>query len=169
MKTIVLLCGSNNVGKTKTLKKFFGVSLDGRLKPMQLLERTLNGKKICAVSLCSPQELSHFCVVDEVKESIEKRIQKCEEHYRNQDYTLLMPFTLSVKDGGINERCILEPIEWLRTKGFKVVSVYLRRENIRDLPLKDALMKKITSMIIESKKDDYDRQSRELEDILRRS
>lgn len=167
MKTAVILCGSYNAGKTKTLKKFFGVSHIGKLKRMQLLERVLDGRKIYAISLSSPQELSDFCVVDQVKEKIEKRIQKCEQEGQSQDYFLIIPFTLMVKGGEINERCIVEPIQWLKAKGFKVVSIYLRRENTRYLSLKDALMRKITSKIIESKEGDYDRQSRELEDILR--
>ncbi len=129
MKPIVLLCGSNNVGKTKTLKKFFGESLTGRLKPTQKLKKGLNGKKIYAVSLSSPQEQSPFCVINEVKERIEKRIQKCGQASQAQDYTLIIPFTMYVKDGSINERCIMEPIEFLRAKGFKVFPIYLRKEN----------------------------------------
>jgi len=172
MKTIVLLCGSNDVGKTNTLKKLFSVSLVGRLKPMQLLERVLNGKKIYAVSLSSPQELSDFCVVDEVKVNIEKRIQKCELASEGQDYILIMPFGIyegkGEHKGQLNERCVLEPLEWLRSLGFRVASVYLRKEKARLLSLIDLLMKKVTSTVIESQKNNYDRQARELEEFIKK-
>jgi hypothetical protein len=169
MKAIVLLCGSNEVGKTKTLKAFFGVSHIERLKPMQLLERILNGMKIYAVSLNSPQEQSEFCNVSEVKARIEKRIQKCEEASHGQDYILIIPFGIYQKGRRkteqLNEKCILEPIEWLKKLGFKVRSIYLRKETARLLPLKDELMKKITSQEIKSEKN-YDRQAKELESFI---
>jgi hypothetical protein len=168
MKTAVLLCGANEVGKTKTLKKFFGVSLTTRLGPMQLLERTLNGKKIYAVSLGSPQELSRFCKVDEVEANIEKRIRKCEVASHGQDYVLIMPFGVYARKGKaiLNEPCILEPIEWLKAKGFKVVAIYLRKEKTTNLSLKDTLMKKIALYEIKSD-EDYDRQAKELENIIK--
>ena len=171
MKTIVLLCGSNEVGKTKTLKKFFGVSFKTRLAPMKLLERTLDGKKIYAVSLSSPQELAkNFCKVDEVKSRIEKRIRKCEQRSHGQDYILIIPFGIYEGRGAheeqLNERCILEPIDWLKSLGFRVFSVYLRKKTARLLSLIDLLMKKITSHVIKSD-EDYDRQAKELENFLK--
>jgi len=167
MKTIVLLCGADRSGKTKTLKRFFGVS--GRLKRNQLLEKVLDGKKIYAVSLSAPQELiKEFCDVDEVKARIEKKIQKCEEASKGQDYILIIPFGIYARKGKaeINERCILEPIESLEARGFKVVPVYLRKEKTAYLELKDSLMNRITKYVIKSDKD-YDRQARELETLIK--
>ena len=45
MKTIIILCGFGEAGKTKTLKEFFGVSLNEKLDDLQLLKRSLDGKK----------------------------------------------------------------------------------------------------------------------------
>ena len=63
MKRIVVLCGVGAVGKTKTLKIFFGNNLDKKLRPLQLLQRTMNSKIIYAISLASPQEMSDFCAL----------------------------------------------------------------------------------------------------------
>lgn len=167
MKTIVILCGVNASGKTTTLKRFFRVSHITRLKPMQLLERVLDGKKIYAVSLNSPQELRDFCDIKGVKDSIGKRISKCEQASKEQQYTLIIPFGLygAVK-GKLNENCILNPIEWLRNQGFRIFIVYLRKKTARRLDLVDSFMKRLTSNVIESTKE-YDRQANELEKIIR--
>lgn len=165
MKTIVLLCGADNSGKTSTLRRFF--EFEGDLRSHPLLERTLDGRKVYAFYLGSPQELAGgFCDLDEVKPRIEKRIQKCEQASRGQDYFLIIPFTLSVKEGEINERCILEPIESLKARGFKVVPIYLRKEKTAYLELKDSLMNRITKYVIKSD-EDYDRQARELETLIK--
>lgn len=114
MKTVVLLCGSNEAGKTKTLKAFFGVSHIKILKKMQLLERFLNGKRIFAVSLSSPQEQEDFCIVDDVKENVSNRIQKCEKLAQGQGYILIIPFGVFQKsrtEEELNEACFLEPVE----------------------------------------------------------
>ena len=168
MKTIGLLCGARNSGKTNTLKAFFGVSDIKRLKPMQLLERILNGKRVYAVGLTSPQELANdFCNTEKVKTRIRKRLKKCDRASQGQDYILIIPFTMFVEGERINERCIIEPIEWLSSEGFEVFSVYLRKKEA-NLHLKDALMKKIGASVIESRKDDYDRQAKELESLIRK-
>lgn len=167
MKTVVILCGVNQSGKSKTLKEFFGVTHIPRLKPMQLLERTLNGKKVYAVSLNSPQELRDPCDVEGVKNSIRKRTEKCEQASKGQQYTLIIPFGLygAVK-GKLNEACILRPIEWLRTLGFRMFLIYLRKKTARKLRLIDSFMKKLTSNVIESTKE-YERQAEELEEFIR--
>lgn len=168
MKTIVILCGVNEAGKTKTLKEFFNVSHIPRLNPMQLLERMLNGKKVFGVSLSSPQELRDFCDVEGVKDSIKKRIQKCEKASKGQDYILLIPFGIYMnkEKTELNEDCILKPIEWLRNQGFRVHIVYQRKKTARTLRLVDSFMRKITSNVIESTRE-YDRQAKELERIIR--
>lgn len=167
MKTVILLCGSQRAGKTGTLKTFFGVIHIRRLKPMQLLERILDGKIVYATGLTSPQELANdFCNVEEVKKRIDKRLKKCDKEALGKDYILAIPFTMFVEDGKINEKCILEPIEWLKSLDIRVVSVYLRKTETDLLVSKDALMKKISATIIESKKDEENRQAKELEGII---
>jgi ribonucleotide reductase alpha subunit len=166
MKTIVLLCGADRSGKSNTLKRFFRVS--GRLKPNQLLIRVLNGKTIYAVSASAPQELEKFCKVEDVKARIEKRIEKCEEASQGKDYILILPFGIYAKKGKkeISEPCILEPKKWLETRGLKILAIYLRKEKNAYVELKDALMKRIAKHLIMSDMD-YDRQAKELEEIIR--
>jgi hypothetical protein len=167
MKTVVLLCGDRNSGKTNTLKTFFGVSGIKRLRPMQLLKTTVNGKRVYAVGLTSPQELAKdFCKVEKVDKRINKRLGKCELDSQGQDYVLIIPFTLFVKNGNVNERCIIEPIESLRSKGYNVVPVYLKKATSTFLHLFDALMNKIRATTIESSKD-YDGQAEELKKLIR--
>ena len=167
MKTIVILCGVGEVGKTKTLKKFFGVSHVRRLRRDQLLERGLNGKKIYAVRLSSPQEQEDFCEIDDVKGNIKRRIQKCEQASKGQQYTLIVPFGLyGASKGKLNEECILKPIEWLRSQRFRVYVIYLRKRTARELKLLDSFMKELTSYVIQSTKE-YDRQAKELENFIR--
>lgn len=169
MKTAILLCGSGDAGKTRTLKVFFGVRRIRRLKPMQLLERHLDGKTVYAVGPTSPQELANdFCNAEEVKKRIGKRLKKCDEKAQGKDYFLIIPFTMSVKDGRINEKCILGPIEWLRTMNIRVFPVYLRKTETILLDAKDALMRKISAPIIESKKGEEGRQAKELEDTIKK-
>ena len=60
MKIGVLLCGTNEAGKTRTSKAFFKVSHIKRLKPMQLLTRIIAGKKVYGVSLSSPKNSLSF-------------------------------------------------------------------------------------------------------------
>jgi len=167
MKTVVLLCGDRRAGKTNTLKVFFGVSDIKRLKPMQLLETTVNGKRVCAVGLTSPQELANdFCNIEKVEKRINKRLKKCELNSQGQDYILIIPFTLFVENGNVNERCIIEPIKSLRSKGYNAVPVYLRKATSTFLHLFDALMNRIRATTIESSKD-YDRQAEELKKLIR--
>lgn len=136
---------------------------------MQLLERHLDGKTVYAVSLSSPHELANdFCNVQKVKERIDKRLKKCDEKAKGKDYFLMIPFTMSVKNGEINEKCILEPIEWLRAMNIRVILIYLRKTETDLLDAKDALMEKITATIIESKIDEEDRQAKELEAIIKK-
>jgi len=169
MKTVVLLCGVANSGKTKTLKAFFDVSNIKRLRPLQLLERNLNGKKVYNIGSTSPQEdANDFCNVEKIINRIRKRLKECEQVSQGQDYVLIIPFTMERKDGKVNDRCIVKPIEWLKSEGFNVFSLYLRKEKTDLLHLKDTLMKRISATTIESKKDEYDRQAKELESFTRK-
>lgn len=163
MKTVIILCGVAGSGKTKTLKSFFGLDPDERLGRFRLLEKTLDGEKIYAFSLSSPQEQEDFCEVEDVKANIAERIQKCENASLGNDYTLIIPFTISRKrvTEEYNEECIIEPINWLTNRGFHVYTIYLRK--LRPV---DIIMKRITSNELESI-EKYDRQARELEGFLK--
>lgn len=168
MKKIVLLCGVGAVGKTKTLKKFFGENLDKKLRPLQLLQRTINGTIIYAVSLASPQEMSDFCDVENVRAIIRNKIEKCDFASGGKHYTLVIPFGLfGAQSGNLNEKCIYKPIEWLQNLGFRVNIIYLRKKTARRLVLIDSFMRTLTSNVIEST-EEYERQAREFESFIER-
>ena len=163
MKAVVVLCGVRNSGKTKTLRKFFGLSDDEKLAPMQLLPRVVNGKKIYVVSLNSPQELNQFCKVEEVIKNIEKRIKKCEKASKGQGYILILPFSIlySRQRKAFNDNCIFEPIEWLRNRGFNVFLVYLKKMRTEDMLMKRTFSEEIESI------EEYDRQSEDLKSLIK--
>lgn len=169
MKQAILLCGVGAVGKTKTLKTFFGFDISKRLAPLQILERKINGKQLYAVSLSSPQELSKFCDFNNVIAILEQRIKKIDLISNNEDYTLVIPFGVyGARNREINQRCILKPINWLKSEGFKVTSVYLRKNTAQGLKLLDSFMNTLTKYVIESDQD-YRRQSNEFEKIIQQT
>lgn len=170
MNKIVILCGSNNSGKTTTLRGFFKIKdTDG--SPSSYIHRKINGKILCAVSFSSPQERSMFCNVKQVQDDINERIQVCDDESKGKPYILLIPFTMSgsrTKKKKLNEECIIKPIEELKRK-FKVYVIYLRKTNARNPIEKDALMKKINAEPepVETTRTDYDK-SEELEKFLKK-
>ena len=167
MKIVVLLIGSNDSGKTKTLKTFFRVNLSDETKPMQVHTRKLNRKDVLCVGLSSPQELCTFCHSDEVKRNIEERVCICEKETKGKDYFLIIPFEVYRNASGeINSKCIIEPIMSLRVKG-KVVLVYLRKGSAEINQSLDMLM---TSLSVKNRIGstmNYGKQAKELEEILR--
>ena len=132
-----------------------------------MYERAIEGKKVYAVRFDSPQERETFCRVDLVKANIEKRITICEEATKGQNYVLIIPFGLreNKERTQLNERCVLEPIEWLKGRGFRVFSIYLKKTNTRRLEQKNAVMAKITQTIFLTTSHDCDK-SKELEDFI---
>jgi hypothetical protein len=167
MNTIVLLCGANKSGKTTTLRRFFINCKERKVNRATLYERAIDGKKVYAVGFDSPQEREKFCRVDLVKANIEKRITICEEAARGQNYVLVIPFGLreNKERTQLNKRCILEPIEWLKGRGFRVFSIYLKKANTRRLEEKNAVMVKITQTIFLTTPRDCDK-SGELEKFI---
>ena len=106
--------------------------------------------------------------IERIIARIRKRLKECEQVSQGQDYVLIIPFTMETEDGKVNDGCIVKPIEWLKSEGFNVFSLYLRKEKTDLLHLKDTLMKRISATTIESKKDEYDRQAKELESFIRK-
>ena len=144
MKIGVLLCGTNEAGKTRTAKAFFKVSHVKRLKPMQLLTRIIAGKKVYDVSLSSPKN-SEFCQVDEGKKRLEERTKICEQQSQGQDYVLIIPFEIyyrKCKNDELNVKCIIEPILSLKSKRLSSCSRYIdsSQENARLIILQLANM-----------------------------
>lgn len=162
VKTILPLCGLGSSGKTRTLKKFFGIPFTQRLRPMKLLKRIVNGKTIYAVSLSSPQEQTRFQSVKQIIEDIKKRIKKCEDDANGQDYILIIPFTIRRIGRRLNENQIKDPIEWLKGQNYRVYPIYLRKMSDVDL-----LMDEISEKEIKSVKDGEPNQARNLEELIK--
>jgi len=142
---------------------------------MRLLEKNVDGKKVYAVGLTSPQELTMealrykgggFCKFEEVIKRIRKRMKKCDRKDPTIAYALLIPCTFFVENGRLNETCITEPMKWLDAEGFKVFVIHLRKEEENPpLDLEDVLMKRLQARTIKSNKD-YKRQATELEHLI---
>jgi hypothetical protein len=168
MNKIVIICGANSCGKSSTLKGFFGISI-GSKSPDYYIERKLDGKIVCAVSFSSSQEKVHdFCNVTKVQEDIKRRVIECEERATSKPYNLIIPFTISgspKRKKKVNKDCVLKPIDDLK-KRFNVFVVYLRKTNTHNRAEKDALMKDVAVVTIETTEKDYDK-SRELERFLK--
>jgi GTPase SAR1 family protein len=169
MNAIVILCGGNSCGKTTTIRKFFQEKSSLTESGKEFFERTLEGKRVYAVDSGSPQERNKFCKVERVNENIQARIDECNKKANGQSYVLIIPFTVSenMERTKLNEKCILEPIETLK-KDHNVFVIYLRKKNATHLSRKDALMKGIATVEIETTKKDYDK-STELETFLRKN
>lgn len=166
MVTVVILIGRSNSGKTRTLKRFFGI--DRRLRPNEYMDRT-NGKIVCAVKLNSPQEEEDFCKYEDVVNNINKRLERAKSEVKNRhkmdDFVFIIPFGLYVRrdDGKINEDCILKPIEQLKKEGHAILLIYLNRPSRK--PIYDKFMKGLTTHEISSRKD-YDNQAKELRKLI---
>jgi len=170
MNAIVILCGGNNCGKTTTIRKFFQGKVSLTSSGKEFFERTLDGKRVYAVDSGSPQErVRVFCIVERVNENIWARIDECNKKANGQSYVLIIPFTISENKERtkLNEKCVLEPIQTLR-KNYNVFVMYLKKKNATHKSRKNALMKGIATVEIETTEQDYDK-SAELETFLRKN
>jgi hypothetical protein len=171
MNAIVILCGSNDSGKTSTIDGFFRGKYTLTKSRSHFYERMLDGKRVFAVNSGSPQEIvKEFCNVDLVNKNIENRISECNGKAKSQNYILIIPFTMSASGPDktkLNKDCILKPIEKLK-KSFNVFVIYLKKTNVQNLAEKNELMKPIAFSEIETTEKDYDK-SEELEVFLRKN
>lgn len=165
MIKIVVLIGRGASGKSKTLKRFFGI--DRRLRKNEYIENIIDGKIICAVSLSSPQELRGYCKYDLVMTNILERLniakREVKKRHNRDDFIFVIPFGLYMRDDKINEDCIFKPIEWLKAQAHIVKLIYLKRHT-RKL-LFDEFMARLTKDNIVSR-EDYDKQAEELRNLI---
>ena len=167
MVTIICLTGRRSSGKTKTLKKFFGVREDDRIRNNEYIDKK-NGKIICAVGFGSPQELEGFCQFEDVIDNLNKRLEIAKEEvkkrYKKDDFVFIIPFTLMTKiDGRNNTNCILKPLEILKNKGHVVSLIYLTRPSRN--PWYDKFMRSLTTYEILSR-EEYSEQAKELKKLV---
>ena len=154
VKRILILCGERNSGKTKTLRKLFGVS-----SRKQIASIRIDGKIVCIKYFGSPQELKDFCHVKKVIENIKERLTYAKRNFNN-NFILVIPFTLIRKGNRTNEDCIVKPIKWLRTR-YTTHIIYLRKINYADV-----IMERLARSEIKST-EDYIRQSNQLKEIIK--
>jgi ABC-type cobalamin/Fe3+-siderophores transport system ATPase subunit len=94
MNTIVIPCGSNSSGKTTTLRSLFNIT--AKKSPSHFTDIKIDGKRVCAVSFCSPQERvqakdkNNFCKFELVNEDIHNRIAECETNTKDGRTPLLI-------------------------------------------------------------------------------
>jgi len=155
-KKIIILCGVANSGKTTTLRELVKTKTEhtGTIK--------MGARTICVKGFSSPQEREDFCKVKKVKENIQKRLDYCKRKFKNA-FVLVMPFTIQKRKGRINKDCIVKPIKWLKSRGYSVHIIYLRKVTDADL-----MMKKITSEEIGSRENSSSKQARELKDFIKK-
>ncbi len=170
MIKIVPLIGIRDSGKTGTLLEFFGV--EKRSGSYGYMDRVIKGKIVCAYGLCSPQELREYCNYNLVIENIKERLARAKIEVKKRrgkgEFIFIIPFGLYMRDGEINENCILKPIDRLKKDGYAVSPIYLRRQLSISSRAKDFddFVKKVTTKKIDSIKDDEDRQAKELKKLI---
>lgn len=172
MIKIVLLVGRGNSGKTRTLKKFFGIEFSIKLKRYEYIERVIDQKVVCSVGLSSPQELISFCnykvVIENIKTRLEKAKREVKRRHNKKDFIFIIPFGLYMKIGKMNEDCIKNPIEQLKLDGYEVFPIYLKRKFKRILSrnqLFDNFIGIFTSHKILSR-EEYDKQAEEVKRLI---
>ncbi len=132
MIDIVLLIGPHHSGKTKTIKSIFNLDTDKRLNErIQIISKKINDKIWCGVT-SSPQELVRiFCDYPSVIAKINIIIDKAKFHVKNkygaEDFVLIIPFSISKKNGKMNADCIFLPIKELE-KSYRVIKIGLHRK-----------------------------------------
>src|SRR3989338_6362807 len=138
--TIIILLAEEYAGKSETIKKLAG--LTWHRKPVRI---RINGKIIWIYRHGSPQEQEDFCHIGKVKDNIKRRIERCQKSHGEagfgyKDMTVIIPFTIKRnRTGNLNKKCIINPIKWLKNKGYIVKVVYLEK---RDKAL-DKLISKV--------------------------
>jgi GTPase SAR1 family protein len=159
--TIIVICGKGNSGKSTLIRTFF--KREELIPKGEIIKKVMKGRLVFAVGDTSPQEQNDFCKVEDVKSDIRDRLNICEEKAKGKDYVLLLPFTISRKNGK-NDRpntdCIKKPIEWLKTK-FSVYIIYLRKMDYADIMMRDFADNEIQSVT-----DEESEQAKELKRIM---
>ena len=166
LKSIIIIAGASNSGKSSTLRVL-------KKKLNHVEERnfySFKGKGIC-IYPSSPQEISgiDFCDYQEIIKYIEDKIRRCQA--RNCTL-LIMPFVMKGERNGksLNENCIEKPIAALKSAGYRVRLVYLRKTSGRKKHLcqMDDLMSRLKAQEITSRRGGQKIQAAELWKIVRR-
>jgi len=123
MKNIFILIGGKSSGKTTILNK---LSLLMYLEKDEFILSTRKG---------SPQERSEFCHFHEIINKVKTMIKNTDNKINNQkikNYSLIIPFTLQVKDGILGVDCVVKPLEYLKSlSGYNIHIVHMNRNSKR--------------------------------------
>jgi hypothetical protein len=168
VKSIVILLGYGNSGKSRTLKKIktklTKIRGDGR-------KYSLNGRNVFIFTNSPQEELHKFRNCPRIIELLTDFIIKGHIDYCNineSEYILLLPFTIFKLNTHLNDEWILKPIQKIKSLGYKVHVVYLKGgkkvPNILDV---DDLANRINKeKTIISRIREEDRQANELKNFL---
>jgi len=167
MDSIVILIGIRNSGKSNTVANFFGWGSTRHSKGVKTIQNSIGKEKVVAMwKNSSPQEKAEFDTVEKIKEEIYKRIKKCQ--YIGADIMLINFSIILNSQIQVVEDIITEPIKELQTK-YSVHTIFLdggKPTNELNKARQFVVDKvKPNSTIISN--EDYARQAKELESILR--
>jgi len=137
MNNVVILLGTQNAGKSKTIKTFFGWQKktnphSGTTKDFKIMNIDGRCTPVFVETHGSPQEHNYSStderVVSDVMKDIKRRLDNIEKTTKwlgLDSFVLLLPFSIIMKRGKLNESSILKPIEELR-KTHNVLIVHLK-------------------------------------------
>lgn len=112
MEHIVVLLGTENSGKSNTIKKFMGWT--GRKHTgARIFYINKKHTPVFVVNHGSPQELNPDSIANLIKD-INHRLASSRWHtkfFSLTDFILLLPFTIRKRNGELNKEAILRPIK----------------------------------------------------------
>ena len=168
MAKIFILLGLHHSGKSKTMNILYGVR---RWTRPFMKVKTINRLPVFAVYNSSPQEKCkhnyppreghNTCTLECVMRDVNQRLNSCIEKQQNQEFGLLLPFTMLLK--GQNQlECICNPINQLK-QAHKVYIIFLKR---RESEYPNCISQNDIMRTIESHKDGEESQANQLEETI---
>lgn len=166
-KSIVILLGYGNSGKSRTLKK-----LKTKLTKIRgdRIKHSLNGRKVFIFTNSPQEELHKFRNCPRIIELLTDFITKGHIDYCNineNEYILLLPFTIFKLNTHLNDEWILKPLQEIKSLGYKVHVVYLRGgKKVRNISEVDNLANRADKEMTIVSRNDEDSQANELKNFL---
>lgn len=162
---VIILCGSCNSGKSRTLRRLRDHFLRSRDGVPRFRRRPVH------IEISSLQEQCNTCD-EEGRECVVKTIEEWVDAATEDNASLLViPFTMKYSRGSeeLNEVCIRRPLNLLKRWNVRFNIVYLRREHKgpeRNDDM-DNLMRNLFDRITESRRDGEVMQARKLFQFIR--
>ena len=160
--SIIVLIGVPCSGKSRTLHAM----ADSHKAKNQSHAYSFSRRRTC-IYFSSPQEYSdcHFCDYTQVNATVDSWIATC----RSQSCDLLIgAFSIRAnRQGELNEKCIMMPIENLNSRRFNVIPVYLRKDSSIHIGQVKNLIGRLRVKATIMSNENYPRQARELLDVVK--